>query len=274
VANGGGFVGANSADPPTVLTVGNSFFDGPGTGQSDCAGLLASTGSCTRIDTGATPGYFKDNHDNAPLDTWDFTGTWMLPDSGHYPLLIPADDGDGIGKAEEIAGPNGGDANGDGIADAAQGDIASFADPVSGHYAVLQTSCGSLYNTQVGAESTTSGQTDVAYAYPGGLVRFVATGCTPGATATITQYFFGLDPNATYTMRKWDSTHHTYMTVSGATFAAVTIGGQSALKAVYQVIDGSAFDQDGAADGTIVDPAGPAILVLGAPNTGRGGLQR
>jgi len=63
----------------------------------------------------------------------------------------------------------------------------------------------------------------------------------------------------------------TYTTVSGATFSAVTIGGQSALKVVYQVTDGSSLDDDGAADGNITDPAGPAVLVVGVPNTGLGG---
>jgi hypothetical protein len=251
-----------------VLTTTNDYFDGPGTGQTNCAGLLAPTGACTRIDTATTPGYFKANHTNAPMNSWDFTAVWTTR-PGDYPALIPTDDGDNVLAADEEAAPNAGDANADGIADAAQPNVASFPDPVSGHYAVLQSSCGSLFNVQVGGESGTAGQADVAYNYPGGLVQFVATNCTPGATATITQHFYGLTDPTAYAMRKWHD--NAYTTVSGAVFSAVTIGGQPALKAVYQVTDGSALDDDNTADGTIVDPAGPAVLVVGVPNTGLGG---
>ena len=44
--------------------------------------------------------------------------------------------------------------------------------------------------------------------------------------------------------------------------------GQQALKVVYQVTDGGALDLDGSANGTIVDPAGPARLATGTPDTG------
>jgi len=261
----GGLVGQNAA----TITTTNSFYDGPGTGQTVCSGGASLAGTCTRIDTGVTPNYFKTTHANPPLDNWDFATVWSTVPGG-YPTLIPFDDGDNVAQADETAGPNSGDANNDGINDAAQATVASLPDPVSGHYAVLETSCGSLFNTEVGAESTTTGQTDVAYTYPGGLIRFVATGCTPGATATVTQYFYGLDATAQYTLRK-STGSGTYATVSGATFSAVTIGGQSALKVVYQVTDGSSLDDDGAADGNITDPAGPAVLVVGVPNTGLGG---
>jgi hypothetical protein len=54
----------------------------------------------------------------------------------------------------------------------------------------------------------------------------------------------------------------------------VTIGGKTALKAVYAITDGSSLDRDGLADGNIADPVGPAFNVLGVPDTGLGGLSR
>ncbi len=266
----GGLVGANSADLPAVLVTTNAYFDGPGTGQADCAGLLATSGDCTLVDTGAQPNYFKANHISAPLDEWDFAGTWLVV-AGNYPVLIP-DDADGMDRATEQAAPNAGDANDDGILDASQSNVASFPDPISGHYAVLQTSCGILFNVQIGGEAG-GGSADVAYDYPAGLVDFVVVGCAPGATATITQYYYGSFNPATFIMRKWASAN-AYTTVPGATFTTTAIGGQAALKAVYQVTDGSSLDDDGAIDGNISDPAGPAVLALGVPNTGLGALIR
>jgi hypothetical protein len=267
----GGLVGANSADPGTIITVTGSYYDGPGTGQTVCAALVTPTGTCTRIDTATQPNYFKGNHTSAPLSTWDFGTVWATHPGG-YPTLIPLDDGDNIAKATELAAPNAGDANNNGVTDAAEAGVASLANPVSGRYATLETSCGRLYNVQVGGES--GGQPDVAYNYPAGLVAFVAIGCTPGATATFTQYYYGLGDPATLTLRKWNSSSNAYMSITGAVFSTVTIGGETAVKVVYQVVDGGPLDQDGAADGNIVDPVGPAVLVLGAPNTGLGGHKR
>ncbi len=268
---GAGLVGFYNQGPQAASFT-DDHFDSTRTAQTNCSG--AHPVSCTAENVaGADPNYFKNNTANAPMNSWDF-GTIWITNPGDYPTFSASDDGDNISTADENAGPNNGDANNDGIFDSVEPNVASFPDPVSGHYAVLQSSCGSLFNTAVGAEPTATGQTDAAYTYPGGLVRFVAVGCVPGATATITQYFYGLSNPSQFTMRKWDSTGNTYTTVPGASFSTVTIGGQTALKAVYHVTDGSALDQDGTADGNIVDPAGPAVNVVGVPNTGLGALSQ
>jgi hypothetical protein len=266
-----GILGYNNAASPSIITSTHSYYDGPGTGQSVCDNHTAMAGDCTRINTAAQPNYFKTSHANAPFDTWDFDNVWTTVPGG-YPELIPPDDGDGIALADELAAPNGGDANADGTADAAQASVAAFPNTISGHYAVLQSSCGALANNTRAVAEATASSADIAFNYPAGLMDFTVTGCTPGTTVTITQYFYGSfdDPSA-LVMRKWNSTSNAYTTIPGAALSTVTIGGQTVLKTVYQVADGGALDQDGTADGAIIDPAGPAAVVISAPNTGFGG---
>jgi len=65
-----------------------------------------------------------------------------------------------------------------------------------------------------------------------------------------------------------------YLTIIGATITPATIGGVPTLVVSYQVTDGGALDEDGLANGIIVDPAGLAVLgaatptAVGAPKTG------
>ncbi len=261
----------NQGPQPATFTA--NYYDATRTAQTDCGGGHPVP-NCTAVNVAdAQPDYFKSNHANAPMSSWDFTSIWVTNDGG-YPTFLATDDGDNISAAEETAGPNLGDADADGLPDAMEANVASFSDPVSGHYVALKTSCGNLFNVQVGGESTQSGQTDVAYSYPAGLVGFVALDCTTAATATFTQYYYALPTPAVLTLRKWNSATHSYSTVPGAVLSAVTIGGQTAVKVVYQVTDGGPLDQDGTANGNIVDPVGPGVSVLGVPNTGLGALSR
>ena len=169
-------------------------------------------------------------------------------------------DTDGVFDAIEAASPNSGDANNDGLADASQNSVTSLINSVTGKYAVLESAgCTSNANVGISAYSPSTDK-DGSYSYPAGLLSFQLTCSAPGGTATITQYYYGTYDPTQMVMRKYNSTTHTYAMVPGATFSTVSIGGQSALKVVYQVTDGSSLDQDGLANGVIVDPAGPAIV--------------
>jgi hypothetical protein len=173
-------------------------------------------------------------------------------------------DADGISNVNEDAAPNAGDGNNDGIPDSEQPEVTSFLDPVSGKYAVLDAA-GCSANSAVSAAAELQSSADSLFNYPAGLMNF-SLACTPGATATITMYYYGL-PTTNLVARKYNSTTHTYTTIPGATISSVTIGGQQAAMVVYQITDGSSLDQDGIANGTIVDPAGLGVT-LSAPNTG------
>lgn len=180
-------------------------------------------------------------------------------------------DGDGVSNSVEANAPNGGDANNDNIADYTQANVTSKYNSLSKGYVVLQTSCTTNEQVQISEESST--QKDIAYDYPYGLASFTGTNCgSPGDSATITKYYYDLDKEpGELSLRKWNSDTGAYSTIDNATLSLETIGNKQAVKVIYEVIDGGVLDQDGIADGNITDPAGLAIVNLGAPNTGLGG---
>lgn len=176
-----------------------------------------------------------------------------------------ADDNDGVDQSVEASAPNGGDANNDSTNDNEQANVTSLVDPVTNQYTVLETS-GCPTNTNVSIAGHT---TDTGYTYPAGLMNFTLTCGAPGGSATITLYYYGINPSG-LVLRKYNSTTHEYSNVNGATITSETIGGQSVTKVVYSVTDGSDMDEDGLANGVIVDPIGLAQMnVPGAPNTGQ-----
>ena len=59
------------------------------------------------------------------------------------PVLADSD-GDGVLDAVEDAGPNGGDANGDGAVDRLQNEIASLPNAADGQYVVCEVAAGSV----------------------------------------------------------------------------------------------------------------------------------
>jgi hypothetical protein len=175
-------------------------------------------------------------------------------------------DGDGISAAIEDAAPNEGDGNGDGILDSNQANVASFIDPVTNSYAVLAVDdeC-SITSAAVVAESSET--EDGIYNYPAGLMDFRLDCGTQGFTATIEQYYYGVS-NGAYAVRKFNPTLGNYTTINTAVVSQSIIDGVQATKATYQVTDGGEYDLDGTVNGEIVDPAGLAQLMVGAPNTG------
>jgi hypothetical protein len=59
--------------------------------------------------------------------------------------------------------------------------------------------------------------------------------------------------------RKYNSITKQYANVEGATITEDTIGGKHVLVLKYQVTDGGELDEDGVANGEIIDPVGLAI---------------
>jgi len=173
-------------------------------------------------------------------------------------------DADGIYDTIENASPNGGDANDDGTPDAGQPTVASFVNPVSNHYQAIVSDCGGVTNIQTGAES--SSPADAGFDYPAGLSAFWTSIEEQGSVCHFSQYFYGLPENTSYVFR--NSAHGIYSTVSGYTLTTETIVGQSVVKVTYEITDGGTYDDDGEVNGTIIDPMGLGLPVVGAPNTG------
>ena len=175
-------------------------------------------------------------------------------------------DQDNISDEVENAAPNSGDANNDGTPDSEQSNVASFVDPETEEYAVLEVSdeC-SITAVSIDSESSAHGDSD--FSYPNGLMDFTLDCGTPGTTATITQYYYGASGN--FTVRKYNPTTKTYSTIDSASISDQTIGGQSAKVATYQVKDGGSLDLDNTEDGNIHDPAGLAQTTASLANSGQ-----
>src|SRR5262249_20162575 len=150
------------------------------------------------------------NHTNAPMTAWDFATIWIT-NAGAYPTFVAVDDGDGISAAVEEAAPNSGDANNDGTPDDFEANVASFVDPVTGHYVSLQVSNSCDTTAASSASEATKPAQDSGYSYPAGLLSFTANCGTNGFTASISQYYYGLSASvANLVARKYNAATHGY----------------------------------------------------------------
>lgn len=182
-------------------------------------------------------------------------------------VTAPTDtDGDGIMDHIEDAGPNNGDANHDSVPDSEQGGVVSFLNTTTSAYntlVVLGADCDviSELSSAAGAASLQ------------GVLSFTVDCDSPGQTAQVKLY---LDKQYDYS--NWKVNKHSadlsesLDITSRATFANETLGGRNVTTLRYDVTDGGDLDEDGVANGTIVDPIG---IVAGAatdsPAPGAGG---
>lgn len=181
---------------------------------------------------------------------------------------IAADDGQSSGGGGHVEGPNNGDGNGDGIADSTQPNVQYVKNSVAGEgkYVTLETTgCGTVSSLDL--KDVKQYGTDGLYSYPLGLVNFDITCTNPGDATTIKLYYDQLYNTTNWAARKYIDGK--FITIPGAIFGTATVGSQAVTTLTYQVTDGGALDADKTVNGTIVDPAGPAILTAAtAPNTG------
>ncbi len=175
-------------------------------------------------------------------------------------------DGDGVDNTVEAAGPNGGDANNDGTADTNQANVASFVNSVTGNYSAVEVGAGCTVRT-ASTLTEPSSNPDIAFEYPMGLINFSAVCDNPGDTTDASLYYFGGDATGKMA-RKYNSQNQSYQVISNPAITQTTIGGDAVAKISYSITDGGELDEDGAANGTIVDPAGFGSAVLVAPKAG------
>lgn len=256
-------------------TATNNFFDQDRAGTAVCSNEN-ELGACTAVNIdGTQSNYFKGNTINQPMAQWNFTSPWVS-NVDMYPVFyeVPLeDDADGISIEEEAAAPNEGDGNNDGMPDNTQPYVSSFVNEITSQYVVLELD-DSCSNTALDITTEASkAVADSGFDYPAGLLGFTSECGTPGYIATVVQYHYGVSAE-NQVVRKYNPTTNAYFNISGATIESVTVGGQQAVKVMYQIIDGSNLDLDGVANGTIIDPAGLALAAVGVPNTGLGGSSR
>jgi tripartite motif-containing protein 71 len=100
--------------------------------------------------------------------------------------------------------------------------------------------------------------TDPSQDYPLGLVDFCLD-VVPGSTNTVSLTFeTDLTPSEV-TARKYNPTTQTYTDVPNAEITETTLNSNPALKLTYDITDGGDLDDDGIANGTILDPVGLAV---------------
>jgi hypothetical protein len=99
---------------------------------------------------------------------------------------------------------------------------------------------------------------DEAYDYTSHFVGFTLTGCDVGGTTTMRFIFTGSFDPASTIVRKYNSITHEFATVENAVVSATTLNDLPALDVRYEITDGGELDQDGEANGIIVDPVGLA----------------
>jgi len=97
--------------------------------------------------------------------------------------------------------------------------------------------------------------------FPAGLTSFQFM-TTPGATKTVTLYYDLPGNPSLYTARKYKTNTQTYLDVPNAAITREDYNGKSMLKLTYSITDGGILDQDGVANGTVIDPVGLATLSL------------
>jgi parallel beta-helix repeat protein len=165
-------------------------------------------------------------------------------------------DGDGLPDSMEDSSPNGSDANQDGIADRQQPGVATFR-TTNGDFMTVQAPAG-LSFTQVRPLDNPSPDDSPDVSFDLGLFDFTLSGVTPGGTVDVELFLpagsssqsfrrYGPVPgNATPQWYTWN--------YSGFTGAQIN-GNHITL----HFIDGQLGDDDLSANGTIVDPGGPAF---------------
>lgn len=97
---------------------------------------------------------------------------------------------------------------------------------------------------------------DGAYDYASHLVGFTMTGCDVGGTTTMRLLFTGNFDINNVVLRKYNSVTKSFKTIENAVITETTLNDLPAIDVRYQITDGGELDQDGQANGTIVDPVG------------------
>lgn len=164
----------------------------------------------------------------------------------------PDTDDDGITSEVEDAAPNNGDANNDGTPDAEQANVTSLVNTETDQYVTVVTPDGTTITTV----STEAAPDESGMTHLFGLVGFTVTGLTTGDTIPIEIFYpnpDSVDAESLITKKYFPSTS-SYEDLVGASVTSLEINANATIRLSYSLTDGSAYDLDGAADGSITDP--------------------
>ena len=230
------------------------------------AGDFSVAGVCQRIVSG---GVCQEQVTFSPASTGVKTASLQIDSNDpNTPAMLPisgtsSSDNDGVSDAIENAGPNGGDANHDGTPDDLQENVATLPD-LYGDYVTLEAPLGSsltgvaaIDNPAPGAPLYASGG---ALSFPTGFYRFNLENVAPGSTADVTLHL----PAGTRVNAYFKYGHFLTSPASFWYLFNFTNGTGAELlsdRVVLHLRDGGRGDDDATADGRIVDPGGPGLVV-------------
>ena len=234
--------------------------------------VVVSTPSGATCTTIATPlGTFSCVLSPLPNDGEDITATSTDFAGNSSSTTIPNaiagvdHDGDGVIDAQELLAINSGDGNDDGILDMMQSDVASIISPVDTNPVTLEVigvNCQLVSGFSIIPE-TSNANLDSNFYYPLGLNDFQLSCTSPGTTTTVRVIYSSVHDTSLWQYRKYDRNLTSYSDMSSAvTYATASIGINSVTTASYSISDGGVLDEDALANGTIVDPSGPALSTL------------
>ena len=207
---------------------------------------------------------------NIPVDTTSIPGgshtieVMIIDEAGRGTSASVIDniekDTDNVSTSEEDNGPNGGDANGDGIKDSAQSSVASYINPHVGGYVatVVSGDCSAITRVDSFIEPDFTVQ-DTDFDYVIGLHGVELTCGAVGDSATITHYW-----DQEYDTSQWNYRkliNNTYVDFNDqVAYGTTDVAGTTVTTVTFGLTDGGLFDADGVVNGKISDPAGPAIV--------------
>jgi len=170
---------------------------------------------------------------------------------------------DGVSPVIELWALNDGDGNNDGTLDAIQNSVSSLPNIRNTKYNTLEvddlSSCNQIQNFASTAESGFATQ-DAEFNYELGLWDF-EIGCSASwATADIQIYLDNVYDTSDWTYRKYNETTGIYTDISSiVNYTQENVGIIPVTVVNYSITDGWIYDEDGIANGVIVDPSWPSI---------------
>ena len=176
-------------------------------------------------------------------------------------------DQDSVSDVVEATAPNNGDGNNDGIPDKYQQNVASFVNTTTQAYVTLVVPATTSITSASVVAASTLPVPDTGKTYPLDLANFSMSVETGSTNAIQLYYYTNLQPSQV-TPRKYKTATQTYIDIPGNTVQQTSIGGSSALLLNFDITDGGALDNDGVANGVIVDPTGLAVNVSTLADTG------
>jgi hypothetical protein len=148
------------------------------------------------------------------------------------------------------------------VIDAIQSAVSSLPNIENTQYNTLEVentgSCNQINFFASKRESNLAVQ-DGQFDYDFGLWDFEIQCGAPGSTADIQIYLDTTYDTSDWIYRKYNERTQTYTDISSiVTYTTETVGTTPVTVINYSITDGGIYDEDGIANGTIIDPSGPS----------------